>query len=436
MIFNLSFPEGGSVNDNIMEECKPVEYCTITDVASYLLDNFPCEGAFLAKVDLQDAYRFVPVRKADWRHLGMQVGDDVYVDRMLPMGAASSCQIFQMVSDAIKWMFLREYQGEVRVFNYLDDFLFVASTEVLCNSALDCFERVCGEAKVPISVHKTIRAVTSLTFLGIGIDARRLGLFLPEGKVIKYHAALTAFLQSDRPSVKKWQQLAGKLVHAAQVITAGRVFIGSVYASLAGVLSQEHHMRRRIGSDTRADLQTWLRFLSETPPTRDIRLLRPGASSLPPIYTDASSTVGYGAVMGSLWLAGLWPSAAWSRTNIAVLELYPIYLALELWSAGTRDTTVYMFTDNNALVPVLNRLYAKDTSLRRLLRPIVLGCLSRNLLIKASHVPGLLNRGPDLLSRGKESEFLAMFPHTPEGRASIPEHLLPERCGFISGVSD
>ena len=32
MIYNLSYPHAGSVNDNIIEEAKPVHYCAVTPI--------------------------------------------------------------------------------------------------------------------------------------------------------------------------------------------------------------------------------------------------------------------------------------------------------------------------------------------------------------------------------------------------------------------
>ena len=91
MIFNLSHPVGGAVNDNIPELLRTVQYCSVQDVGHCMTTNYGDGGAWLAKVDLADAYRIVPIRREDWRFLGIYIEDEYYVDRMLPMGATSSC---------------------------------------------------------------------------------------------------------------------------------------------------------------------------------------------------------------------------------------------------------------------------------------------------------------------------------------------------------
>ena len=93
IIFNLSQPVGKSVNDNILEARKPVKYCSVHEVGQHLF-SFSHRKAWLTKFDLTDAYRMVPIRKRDWKYLGMAVIGKYFIDRMLSMGASSSCQLF------------------------------------------------------------------------------------------------------------------------------------------------------------------------------------------------------------------------------------------------------------------------------------------------------------------------------------------------------
>lgn len=63
MIFNLSSPSGLSVNDNIPESATSVTYCSVNDVARWIMGNKATKTWFMAKVDLTDAYRMVPIKK-------------------------------------------------------------------------------------------------------------------------------------------------------------------------------------------------------------------------------------------------------------------------------------------------------------------------------------------------------------------------------------
>lgn len=408
MIFNLSSPLNGSVNNNIDRKFCSVQYCSVQDVGGLLSAEYPKGNAWLAKIDLSDAYRMVPIRHQDWKFLGIQVNDQFYIDRMLPMGASSSCQIFQRISDSLRQMLLKRIPT-ARVFNYLDDFLFVGDSKESCDFTLSAFECLCQELCVPIAHNKTVRPCQSMTFLGLGIDAAKLTMYIPAEKKTSTQKKLLEFLNTRSPRVKAWQSIAGSLNHLAQVIPAGRVYLSSVYGSMSGILSSSQHLKRRINEETRQDLLVWLALL-ETTPERPFKVLGTLSADFPPLYTDASTSVGYGCVWGDQWFAGQWPCG--KTANIAVLELYPIVVALFLMEEGLTDILINVYTDNQALVSVINNLYSKDSSLRKLLRPLARLCLARNILVRANHVPGVDNVGPDLLSRGRLTEFRALFPRT------------------------
>jgi hypothetical protein len=303
MIGNLSQPEGFSVNDNIPASRTIVKYCSVEDVASHLLCIDPMGETFMAKIDLSEAYRMVPIRKSDWRFLGMRVGDDFFVDRCLPMGVSSGCQIFQRISNAIVCMARDHCPVGCTIYNYLDDFLVLAKGRQDCDRALDHMIGVCQELRVPIAPHKTVRASRSIVFLGCGIDAERQLLFIPPEKATKTLGQLLAFLATPGPRVKVWQQILGKLCHLTQVVTAGRPYLSSVYGSLQGILSQDQHKRRAINAEARSDLGVWVSFLEGLPPSKGFKMLD-GRSVDHSFATDASTSVGYGCVFGNKWFAG------------------------------------------------------------------------------------------------------------------------------------
>ena len=425
MIFNLSAPNGTSVNDNIPDFNRVVTYCDIKSVVTHILSLSSTDDIFFAKLDLSDAYRMVPMAKSEWKYLGMKVGKHFFVDCRLPMGAGSSCQVFQRISDMLKWLFASIQHDPCRIFNYLDDFLIVSHGEAQCNRILDRILDISHEVNVPIASHKTERATEAIVFLGIGICAKTSSLFIPPQKSREMLDHISEFLRKSAPSVKQWQVLLGKLCHLSQVVVAGRAYLSSVYGSLKGVLSSSHYVRRRITSEIREDLVVWKDFLSHASQGKKFKYLV-GGTPQHVIVSDASGSIGYGVYMGSHWIDGLWPDAFWKSMNIAVLELFPIFLALNVWSNTIENSVVQISTDNKALVPVLNRLYCKDSALRKLVRPIALLCMNKNILLVASHIRGSDNVGADLLSRGQREKFLQQFPDMSRVPTQVPELLSPD----------
>ena len=434
MIFNLSHPKGTSVNDNIQQQAISVSYCSVTDVVTWILNAKARDEWFMAKADLSDAYRMVPIRKSDWKYLGMQVGKDVFIDRCLPMGAASSCCTFQRISDALTWACISSCSVHCKVFNYLDDFLIIADGRANCEQALQHFEEMCDWLGVPLSAQKTVRATLSITFLGLGIDTKHRVLFVPPQKAAKTLELLLKFLGKTCPRVREWQSILGKLSHLTHVIPAGRVHLSSVYGSLKGILSQKGTVRRCIGKEARHDLGIWKCFLQDLPPTKCFRMIDNRITGTC-IYTDSSSSIGFGAILGHSWIAGVWPNDEWRHQNITLLELYPIYAAITTWRHKLDNSVVTCYTDNGALVYIINKLYTKDGVIRRLLKLLVLWCLSHNVIIRAIHVPGVENTGPDLLSRDRIEEFKLKFPLMNQQPDKILDGYKPEDINMVDLTS-
>jgi hypothetical protein len=110
---------------------------------------------------------------------------------------------------------------------------------------------------------------------------------------------------------------------------------------------------------------------------------------------------------------------------MSFLELYPIFVALHLWIQRCTDKVVIVQTDNEALVPILNRLYSKDHKISALLRPIALLCMRNNVVVQARHIAGKLNVGADLLSRDRITQFRAQMPQKCGQPTELPHHLQP-----------
>jgi len=137
------------------------------------------------------------------------------------------------------------------------------------------------------------------------------------------------------------------------------------------------------------------------------------------LFTDASGSLGYGAVFGSKWLSGTW-NDLWRSRSITLLELYPIVLAVELWGESLANKCLSFYTDNLALVDILNKQTSKDRLIMTLLRRLVLSCLQLNLVFQAVHIPGKDNTLADLLSRLQVDKFKRLAPWADSDPVQVP----------------
>ena len=81
---DLSYPPGKIVNDGIDPELCSLRYTTVDDVA--MAAARLGQGTLMAKVDIEAAYRLVPVHPHDRPLLGMEWKGQVFADPMLPFG--------------------------------------------------------------------------------------------------------------------------------------------------------------------------------------------------------------------------------------------------------------------------------------------------------------------------------------------------------------
>lgn len=125
----------------------------------------------------------------------------------------------------------------------------------------------------------------------------------------------------------------------------------------------------------------------------------------------------------------LWGVASnWKSKNIALLEFYPIVLSLHLWVTFMKNKCILFYTDDEALVYVINKNTCKDKALIVFVKQLVLICLKHNIYIHAKHVPGIFNELADTLSHLQVQKFRMLAPQVQPYPTPIPLDLQPQNC--------
>ena len=252
LIFHLSFNFGESQNKMTLNALTPAEICSVKyqdidcavqmclKVKQFKLDNFSLfltedkqgnKYIFLGKSDIKSAFRLMPLSRSSFPWLIMKArhpltGKWVYfVDKCLPFGSSISCAHFQRFSDALKHLI--QYRMACNsINNYLDDFLFVVATHLLCNYLIQEFLDMCDEPGVPIALDKTEWATINIVFLGILLDGKNMTLVIPEEKRIWAVNMLQTLSgrSKSKATVKELQTLCGYLNFLNKAIVPGRAF--------------------------------------------------------------------------------------------------------------------------------------------------------------------------------------------------------------------
>ena len=347
--------------DYIPRSCTTVQYGSVHDAVRLLADY---SQPFLAKTDIANAFRIIPIRPSESIFLGFRWQGAAYIDMALPMGCASSSQIFQLFSDALVWIAQNKF-GAGPMVSVLDDFLFIGSSHSECQRSLDGFRRMCSALHVPLRPDKTVEPCRSLQFLGVELDLIRRELRLPAAKTERAKLEVNSLLHRRKVPLAQLQSCLGLLNFACIAVPLGRPFLRRLFDLTRGV--RRPHHRVTMTKAARLDLTAWRIFLSafNGRSLMDIQRWQREPGIL--LETDAAGGSGLCAICGSAWLFGSWPPSL-SEADIAVKELVAVVVAVCVWTARFAHHCVIIRCDNSVVVDCIMSQSSRSPLLMHWLR--------------------------------------------------------------------
>jgi len=239
MIFDLSSPEGSSVNDSIPKEYGTIIYETLNDAIRLVAQAG--KGAVMMKRDLKSAFRHVPISPCDYWLLLFEWEGKFYVDMFLPFGLHTAPRIFNYFAEALHWVL--ETLKEWNVTHYLDDFLIVfpANTDITSYSQqFDDIRETFGLSK---ATEKDSQGCT-VVHLGFEFDSINMEVRLPANKKTRALKSVQSLLSTKYVTFSDLEHSLGFLSHCCQVVPLGHPFLRSLFALLPH--SQKRRYFRRI----------------------------------------------------------------------------------------------------------------------------------------------------------------------------------------------
>lgn len=414
LIHHLSYPEGTSINHNIPKDLCTVQYQSV-ETAIDIIRQLG-RGALLAKTDLENAYKQIPIHPNDFELLGFMIDNMYYYDKTLPFGLSYSCNLFEKFSSALQWILETKF-SVIHCVHILDDFLFLSEPHSpKCYSALLAFYQLAKDIGLPIKSEKTVYPTTTLIFLGLELDTLNFEVQLPQDKLTQLKAEIKKFQARRSATLKELQSLIGMLNFACSVVPPGRTFLRRLIDLTIGLKKPYHH--RRLNLQAQADLHAWGVFLNQFNGKGFFPSGITHSSSSLHFFTDASNA-GFGCTFRTKWFYSEF-SSEWLKYHISVREFLPIVIALELWVHLLKNCTVVLHSDNMAVVHVINKNTSKDPHLMQLMRRLMILSLQHNIHFHAKHIQGISNTAADLLSRLQVKEFKARFPHMDSEPTPVP----------------
>ena len=272
-------------------------------------------------MDYDVAFRIFPISGQDLHLLGFSLGDNFYVNSSMAFGARSSCRIFEMFARVMEWAF-RKRTNWPFVTHYLDDFFFAHRSYVGCATLMHTFEELCNFVGAPLSSSKTVGPSTCLTFLGLSLDTVSQVVSIPSEKKTEAIILIECFLVFDtrKITVKRLQQITGKLQFVTKGVLVGRAFLRRLYDLLKTVQkvhgvapNPKHHIKLLAG--TIKDLKMWLQFLTNGKDeniikNREVPFMHFLSSPHgPELFMDAAgaANLGIGFAFREHWGYACWP---------------------------------------------------------------------------------------------------------------------------------
>ena len=414
LIMDLSQPHGSSINDGISKEDFSCEYSHFDEATD--LVNKGGRGSLMCKLDIQHAYRLLPVRPDQWHHLCYYWEGHYYVDLVLPFGLRSSGSIFNHFAKLVRWIIQHHY-GVSDIVNYSDDFFGVLGKIMsIAREQLDTIISAFHDLGIPLATDKIEGPATYMVFLGIAINSDDMTIEIP---IDRYQDSVTLLTNwNDRRTCTKRQlkALIGKLGFVSKVVRPGRMFFRRLIDLSTTVRHLHHHIT--LTKESRKDIQWWLEFLphwsasSMIPPSRTIK------STDMQLYSDASN-IGFGAIYDTEWIQGSWTPAQ-MLLSISYKELFAIVAAAFTWGHLWAGKRVVFVTDNKPITQIWDVGTSRCPNIMSLIRPLYLHAAKHRYSISFKHIFGLSNPIADALSRFQMQKFHTLHPDAALDPTTIP----------------
>ena len=346
LIHDCSRPAGRSLNDYATRDS--IHFQTLDDARRFITP-----GCWMAKVDLESAYRSVKIHPSNYTATGLawkfaDKDEILLVDTRLPFGARKSVFIFDTLSRAV--VAIMKSKGFLHILSYLDDFFICEKTFDKCLLALNTLIRLLRSLGFSISFPKVIGPAHQLVFLGILIDSLSMTFSLPADKIVALQEMINDALSCRTFTKRQLQVIAGRLCFATRVYHGGLCFL----RRLVDVINKlkKPWSRFHMNKTLRLDLEWWkdiLPRLQGTAPIIDTR-------EAEPIIISASRTDLHACSLTTYEVAPL------VNFTAAAYQLPPTYrhvlaavLAALCWHSQWVNKRIYMHCSCVGAVAIINK---------------------------------------------------------------------------------
>lgn len=381
-------------------------------------------GSQAATLDVEGAYRTIPVWPDHKRFLAIHFDEKFFQEHDVPFGLASASGLQGEVADATQdiWQAV-----EVKAIKWVDDFDLFRFPAISGKYSSEEFPHlrysydmnfakfIIAPLGVPWHRSKGQDFSSKFHFLGFSWDMTRRSVSLSNEKKAKHIYRVQSLLTAEashKATLKMVQTVSGSLNHISFVYRRGSSRLPGLFSWLSSF--SDNYIPRWAPPSVVSDLRWWL----------DTLLIPHFSRSLAPapepidlgIWVDASTSWGIGILADSGWDAWQLRSGWESPTrHIGWLEALAVEFAISIFASdSTRGANIIIRSDNEGVIGSFNKgrsgNFEMNASVRR--SESVLDAFHMHIsLIYVSSASNLA----DPISR-------SVFPLDPH---RLPSHLIP-----------
>ena len=358
MIRDLSVPVGSSINEGITglpDLTLPQLGDVLRLVLAWRAAGF--RRIYLRRVDVDGAYRRVPVRARDRWQLVLEWLGVLRADAVLPMGLKSSCHLYQRITLALIWGLARR---GISAAGYLDDSILVGPADRVEGWAVKVRE-VLDQVGMKHSKKKWIEdgeAAEKGTVLGYAVDLEKDTVSVPEAKLKRLETALRRMVRATAMRRAELAQITGWVGHLVRVVPAMKTWCGGLYHQSGAFAKRTDSRWTRVSQGAKRCGRAWLRWLRAR--SGGVMFAMWGCRMKTwTVYSDASEWGGafWTRELGGVWWRweDVWPGFKPKMVHINVLELVALVTAVWWWRKEMRGRVVRLRADNTVALGVLRR---------------------------------------------------------------------------------
>lgn len=360
--------------------------------------NVILKNYFLAKIDLKDAYFFVPVSNKYKKYLRFKFKNTLWQFTCIPFGLNIAPYLFTKIFRPI----IKKLRNEgIQCIVYLDDWLVMGKTEIECRGSLTKICSVLNQLGFLINVEKSLLIPSKeCTFLGFTYNTSDMTIRLPDEKRNKLLINISKFSRKKSSKIREFAKFLGQLVSASPAVKYGWLYIKNFEREKQIALIKNdmcYDAKITLSSKLTVDFKWWLQNVKTSIQTF-------GAKSFSlEIFCDASTT-GWGGFSNGKKAHGFWRSGE-NKLHINLLELKAIAYSLKCFARNKQNINILLRSDNITAIASINRMGSvRFPNLNKEARIIWQFCEKRNLFIYATYIQSKKNTIADKESRIKSIE--------------------------------